>query len=82
MSEDDFDVLDDGGVVALIFKANVAPVGIMDVDVGLRSSRRSIDHVRPRREPRGRHGRLCQELAAAMTAGQGGCPNLEHFLSQ
>lgn len=75
-SEDDVDVLENGGVVGCIFKANAAPVGASWTSRGSIAPRTAMP--RATRPP----DRLRQELAAAMTAAQGGCPNSERFLSQ
>jgi hypothetical protein len=44
-SEDDYDVLANGTVVGHIMKAAAAPVGALDVDARLRSSRGSVADV-------------------------------------
>src|SRR5262245_23227291 len=65
--DDDYDVLANGVVVGRIFNSAASPVwAILDVDACLRAPPRP--HADPRlcRDARGRHGGICEELAAGM----------------
>jgi hypothetical protein len=61
-NEDDFDVLANGEVVGPMYKPMRARLAL-DVDALFRASRSSQPDARLCRNPRGRHGSLCQELA-------------------
>jgi hypothetical protein len=61
--EDDFDVIAE---VGRIFKVNAAPVGQPDVDISVRTSRRSHPHTRLRRDARGRDDGIRKKLAAGV----------------
>ena len=63
-NDEDYDVLANGVVVGRIFKANAAPVAIVDVDARLRASRRPNTNARLSRDTRGRDGGIREELAA------------------
>ena len=65
-NDDDFDVLADAAVVGRIFKVNAAPVGhpwMWTLAFGYHRDRATNSWVCS--NARGRHGCVCQELAAA-----------------
>jgi len=63
--DDDYDVIADGVVVGRIFNARgLAGRATVDVDFDFRASRRPHADVRLRRDARGRHGCVREELAA------------------